>query len=157
MANTLKSFFSRSKKVLRLELGYSLGDAKLYQICSSNDPRMTFDFFTARSSFCPSCWGNTGRILHRIRRYAIAELTQVSELRPIGLLFLSAYWEEAYFKRKEFARKRSRTKSLSCTNRKLMRLWSFMWYLRIYLSFYVFIFFFKTLNQRWKMFVRTRN
>ena len=31
---------------------------------------MTFDLFMVRSNLCPSCCGNTGRLLHGICKYA---------------------------------------------------------------------------------------
>ena len=54
---TIKIFFSRTKKALRLNLGtvYSIKD----QVCSNDDPRMTFDLLTARSNLHPHTfvWG----------------------------------------------------------------------------------------------------
>ena len=58
----------------------NLGICKVYPVCSSDVPRMTFDLFTAQSNFCPSFFGNAGRILRDICRYAM------SELWPIDLL-----------------------------------------------------------------------
>ena len=44
----------------------------MIQVCSNDDLRVTFDLFTAGSDLCPSCCGNTGRMLHGICRYAMA-------------------------------------------------------------------------------------
>ena len=38
---------------------------------------MTFDLFMVWSNSCPSCCGNTGRMLHGICKYAIAVLSGV--------------------------------------------------------------------------------
>ena len=58
---------------------------KVNQVCSNDDPRMTFDLYTTWSNFCPSCSGNTARMLHGIFKHANA--TEVSESWPMGLLF----------------------------------------------------------------------
>ena len=53
----------------------------------NDDPRITFDLFTAWSNFCPNCCGNTERMLHGICRYAMADFNQVNDSWPMGLLF----------------------------------------------------------------------
>ena len=56
-------------------LVYSIGGTiKVNQVCSDDDPWMTFDLFMALSNFCPSWCGNTGRKMHDICRYAMAVL-----------------------------------------------------------------------------------
>ena len=42
--------FSRTKKASRLNLGIQHHGLSVYQICSNNDPRLTFDLFMARSN-----------------------------------------------------------------------------------------------------------
>ena len=59
----------------------------VYQFCTNDDPRITFDLFKARSTFFPSCCGRTGRMLLCICRYAMT-VVQVSELWPMDILFL---------------------------------------------------------------------
>ena len=51
--NTKKSFFSRTMKAVRLNLGIKHQEIKVYQVCSNSYPRLTFDLFTARSNFRP--------------------------------------------------------------------------------------------------------
>ena len=48
---------------------------------------MTFDRFMVWSNLCPSCCGNTGRLLHGVRKYE-----QVSELWPMGLKFFFLFF-----------------------------------------------------------------
>ena len=47
---------------------------KIYQVCSNDDPRMTFEVFKAWSNLCPNCCGNTESMLHENLRYAMAVL-----------------------------------------------------------------------------------
>ena len=49
----LKFFFSRTKTALRLNLGIQHWGLKVYQVCSNDDPRMTFDLWMARSNLRP--------------------------------------------------------------------------------------------------------
>ena len=49
---TLKNLFSRTKKVLRLDLGIVHQGLKVYQVCSNDDPRLTFDLFLRNSQIC---------------------------------------------------------------------------------------------------------
>ena len=67
----LKSFFSSTKKALRLNLGIQHRGLKIYQICIKLSG-MTFDLSLVWSNVCPSCSGNTGRVLYGICKYAIA-------------------------------------------------------------------------------------
>ena len=46
----LKIFFSRTKQPLILKLGMQHWVLKYYQIPSNDDPRLTFDLFTQRST-----------------------------------------------------------------------------------------------------------
>ena len=56
---TAKKIFSRTKKASRLNLGIQQNRLKVYQICSNDEPRLTFDLFTASSSLHPPAfvWG----------------------------------------------------------------------------------------------------
>ena len=58
---TVKLFFSRRKKALRLNLGIQHLGHKVYKVCSNDDTRMTLDLLTVWSNVCPSCCDNTGR------------------------------------------------------------------------------------------------
>ena len=40
-------------KALRLNFGIQYRDLKVYQVCSNDNPRLTFDLNTARSNLCP--------------------------------------------------------------------------------------------------------
>ena len=58
---------------------YAIGDARstkffFFFFFSNDNPRMTFDPSKALSNFCPSFYGNIGKMLHGICRYAIAVL-----------------------------------------------------------------------------------
>ena len=44
----------------------------VYQVCLNDEPRIIFDLLMAWLNLCPSCCGNTGRILQGICRYAMA-------------------------------------------------------------------------------------
>ena len=50
---TLKIFFSRTKKGLGLNLGINYRGLKVYQVCSNDDRKLTFDLFTARLNLRP--------------------------------------------------------------------------------------------------------
>ena len=69
-----KLFFSRTKKALRLNLDIEHWGLKFYQVCSNDDPRLTFDLFMAGSNLCPCSCGNTVRMLRDNYRYAMAVL-----------------------------------------------------------------------------------
>ena len=47
MTKTLKIIFCRTKQALRLNLGIHHRGLNVYQVCSTDDRRLTFDFFTA--------------------------------------------------------------------------------------------------------------
>ena len=47
----LKIIFSRTKKLLRLNLNIYHGGLKLFQVCSNGEHRLTFDLFKASSNF----------------------------------------------------------------------------------------------------------
>ena len=46
MVKTLKIFFSRTKKSWRLNIDIQHKGLKVYQVCSNDDPRLTFDLYT---------------------------------------------------------------------------------------------------------------
>ena len=71
---TLKIFPS-TNEALRLNLGIQHRGLKVYQVCQNDETRMTFDLFMVWSNLCPSCCGNTGRMLHGICKYAITVLS----------------------------------------------------------------------------------
>ena len=48
-----------SKKALGLNLGIQHRGLKFYQVCSNDDPRLTFDLFTARSNSPCICMEKT--------------------------------------------------------------------------------------------------
>ena len=75
MVKHLKIFFSSTKKALRLNLGIPDRGLKAYQVCQNDETRITFDFFMTWSNLCPSCCGNTGRMLHGICKCAITVLS----------------------------------------------------------------------------------
>ena len=50
----LKIFFYRTKKASRLNLVTEHWGLKVIQICSNDDPRLTFDLFTAQSISVPT-------------------------------------------------------------------------------------------------------
>ena len=79
--NIWKIFLTRTKKFWGWILVYNIGD-KVYKVCSNDDPRMTFDRFTAQSIFCPSCCSNTERTLQSIFRYAMADLLRWANRGP---------------------------------------------------------------------------
>ena len=49
----LNIFFSRTKKALRLNFGMLHLGLKIYQVCSNDHPRLTFDLFMTRSKLRP--------------------------------------------------------------------------------------------------------
>ena len=51
---------------------YSIRDSKSTKFIQKDDPRMTIDLSMAQLNLYPSCFGNTGRMLHGISRYKIA-------------------------------------------------------------------------------------
>ena len=55
----LKIFFSRTKKASRQNLVTEHWGLKVIQVCSNDNPRLTFDLFTARSNLRPYAfvWG----------------------------------------------------------------------------------------------------
>ena len=55
---TYKKTFSRTKKALRLNLGKLHRGLRIYQVCSNDDPRLSFDLFMARSNLrlCVFVW-----------------------------------------------------------------------------------------------------
>ena len=56
-----------------------------YQVCSNNDPRMTFDLFTAWSNLYPSCCEKKNVARHL--QICNGCFTQVRESWPMSLLF----------------------------------------------------------------------
>ena len=50
MVRTLKIFFSRYQESFEAESWYIALETEVYQVCSNEDPRMTFDLFMARSN-----------------------------------------------------------------------------------------------------------
>ena len=56
----LTIFFSRTKKASRLNLVIEHWGLKVIQICSNDDPRLTFELFTAQSNLRLNAflWGN---------------------------------------------------------------------------------------------------
>ena len=63
MIRIFKNLLLQNQESIEAEFWYkaSGGAIKVYQVCSNDDPWMTFDLFTALSNFFPSCCGNTGR------------------------------------------------------------------------------------------------
>ena len=61
----LKIFFCRTEKGLGLNLGLMYRGLKVYQVCSNDDCRLTFDLITARSDLCPFSfvWGNIEKVV----------------------------------------------------------------------------------------------
>ena len=47
---TLKIFFSRTRRPMKLKLGIKHQAMKPYKVCVNHDPGMTLTFFTARST-----------------------------------------------------------------------------------------------------------
>ena len=78
--------FSRTKIALRLNLGIQHLRIKVYHVCSNDETGMTFDLFRIWSNLCPSCCGNTGRILHL--RVCKSYFYHVSESWPMGPIVL---------------------------------------------------------------------
>ena len=70
---TLKNLL-QNEEIFEAESWYVASETQGVQICSNDDPRMTFDLFMTLSNFFPSCCGYTGRISHGICRYAMAIL-----------------------------------------------------------------------------------
>ena len=50
MVKTHEKFLLQNQKNLKAESWYVRQVLKVYQICSNDDPRMTFDFLMARSN-----------------------------------------------------------------------------------------------------------
>ena len=84
----LNIFFSRNRKAVRLNLGILHPGRKVYQFCSNDDARISFDFFTAWSNFSPSCFGKNWKNVARHLQICNGCFTQVSKSWPIGLSFL---------------------------------------------------------------------
>ena len=83
MVKTLKIFFfSSTKTALRLHLGIQHRGFEVYQVCLNDETRMTFDLFIVWSNLRPSCYGNTGRMLHGICKYAIAVFIRWANCGP---------------------------------------------------------------------------
>ena len=81
-APCIKIFFSSTKKALRLNLDIQHRGLKVYQVYWNDDTRMTIDLFMEWSDLCPSCCGNTGRMLHGICKYAIAVFIRLANCGP---------------------------------------------------------------------------
>ena len=54
-----KNLLLQNQESLGLNLGIKHHGLKVYQVCSNDDPRLTFDLFTARSNLRPHAfiWG----------------------------------------------------------------------------------------------------
>ena len=77
---TFKNLPRQNQESFESESWYIASETQgLSNLLKKNDPRMTFDLFTAQSNFCPNCWGNTGRMLQSICRICNGCFTQVSE------------------------------------------------------------------------------
>ena len=51
--NPLKTFFSRTRKLMTLGLGMLYFGCWAYQVCSNDDPRLTLTYLTSRSHLLP--------------------------------------------------------------------------------------------------------
>ena len=89
MVKTLNIFFYSTKKALRLKLGIQHRGLKVYQVCSNDEARMIFDLCVVWSKLCPSCCGNTGRMLHGICKYAIAVFVRLANCGPWAFVLFS--------------------------------------------------------------------
>ena len=47
----------------------------IYQVCSTDDPRLTFDFFIIFKHHNFSWFGGTGKILHGVCRFAFVTVS----------------------------------------------------------------------------------
>ena len=53
MVKTLKNLLLRNQKADDLETWYAVSILKYYQVCSNDDPGLTWTYFTARSNLVP--------------------------------------------------------------------------------------------------------
>ena len=56
MVNTLKIFFSGTKRPMNLKLGMHYWVLEYNQVCSNDDPGLTMTYFTARSNLVPNAF-----------------------------------------------------------------------------------------------------
>ena len=66
MVKTLKNLLLQNQESFGAESWYIASDTlRVYQICSNDDPRLTFDLFTTRSNLCPYAfvWGKYWKVI----------------------------------------------------------------------------------------------
>ena len=72
---------------------YSIGDSSCTKFVQIMRLRWPLTFFTIWLNLSPSCWGNTGKMLHGIYRYAITVLSGgLMGLLSCFLVVLLALW-----------------------------------------------------------------